>query len=59
MYVMHSIDSGFVTYANKSKMKDSSQIIDSNVISVYEDQVSEWRQALKLKDDQSLLVAFA
>ena len=59
MYVTHSIDSGFVTYANESKMRDSSQILDSNVISVYEDQVSKWRLALKLKDDTTLLVAFA
>ena len=59
MYVTHSIDSGFVTYANESKMSDSSQILDSNVISVYEDQVSKWRLALKLKDDRTLLVAFA
>ena len=59
MYVTHSINSGFVTYANESKNKESSKIIDSTVISVYEDQVSEWRRALKIKDDQSLLVAFA
>ena len=55
MYVTHTIDSGFVTYANEIKMKSSRSIVNSDVISIYEDQVSGWRLALKLKHDQLMM----
>ena len=59
MYATYTIDSGFVTYANESKIKSSRHIIDFNVIPAHEDQVSKGRLALELKYDPSLLVAIS
>ena len=57
IYVTHSINSGFVTHYKdglKSNEKNSQKYI-----SVYHDEITEWRRLLQLHDETQLLVSFA
>ena len=65
-YVLHDMDSGFVTY-RKSKGDDRPLLNDSDdsdnnntaYISVDQTEVESWRKLLKLYNTNKLLVAFA
>ena len=62
-YVLHDMDSGFVTY-RKSKgdsrpsVGDNDDDNNSGFISVYKNDVEFWRKSLKVGNENKLLVAF-
>ena len=59
MYVMHDMDSGFVTYRkNKSDTSGHQSDVNKNYISVYKVVVEAWRNDLKVSDSKKMLVAF-
>ena len=65
-YVLHDMDSGFVTYRkNKGddhpSLRDNDEDDDNNgaFISVYQNEVESWRKLLKVGNENKLLVAFA
>ena len=60
MYVMHDMDSGFVTYRkNKTDTSSNQSEINDEYISVYKEVVESWRIELKVAQSEKLLVAFA
>ena len=60
MYVMHDMDSGFVTYRkNKTDTSSNESDVNDEYISVYKDAVESWRIELKVEHSEKLLVAFA
>ena len=60
MYVMHDMNSGFVTYRkNKTENSSKETLVDESFISVYKNSVESWRNELKLEDSKEMLVAFA
>ena len=60
-YVLHDINSGFVTYKkNKEDARPVSHGLQNDeFISVYKNEVETWRKKLKVGNDNKILVAFA
>ena len=61
VYVIHDINSGFITYRRNDPTAELDNIQHGNedYIYIYNDQVKAWRKELKIEDDDELLVAFA
>ena len=60
MYVMHDMDSGFVTYRkNKNDTSVNESEINEQFIFVYKAAVESWRNELKVSNSKRILVAFA
>ena len=60
MYVMHNMDSGFVTYRkNKNDTSVNESEINEKFIFVYKAAVESWRNELKVSNSKQILVAFA
>ena len=57
IYVTHSINSGFVTHYKGGPRNNENN--SQKYISVYHDEINEWRKLLQLADETQLLVAFA
>ena len=57
IYVIHSIDSGFVTHYKG--MSNSYTRNNETYISVYQDEVETWRRLLQISGGTQILVAFA
>ena len=60
MYVIHDMDSGFVTYRkNKNDTSVNESEINEKFIFVYKAAVESWRNELKVSNAKKILVAFA
>ena len=60
MYVMHDMNSGFVTYRkNKNDTSVNESEINEQFIFVYKAAVESWRNELKVSNSKEIFVAFA
>lgn len=60
VYLIHKYDSGFVTYRKSPKTKNLEKELNlSHDIGVTEENIKSWRDELKLKNSNNILVGFA
>ena len=59
LYVTHDITFGFVTHKKEKKYELIIEDEELEYMYTYNDEISDWRRNLKLRDDQTILVAFA
>ena len=58
IYILHGSESGFVTHKKLSDNIVASEQTN-HFVSVYGNAISAWREALRINDSDSILVAFA
>ena len=56
LYVTHDVQSGFVTHKKKRNNQPTVEDEELEYIYAYSDEILAWRKAIKLRDDQTMLV---
>ena len=57
LYVTHDVQSGFVTYKKEKRDEPIVEDEESKYMAFYTEEISTWRRNIKLRDDQTILIA--
>ena len=57
LYVTHDVQSGFVAHNNTKKDTRIVEDEESKYMAFYTEEISTWRRNIKLRDDQTILIA--